>query len=259
MDAALLPSLTKFISIVSVASLLSVVLFLLHRRVVKPATLIRHQNLAEPTLSVVGTLFSVLLGFLISAAMNYYQITIEVVEREANCLCDIYALAKGLEQPYQDKLANLCKKYNSIVLDHEWGQMQFRQSNQEAWKIYRQLSQEVLAYNPHSDRENNIHANLMSSMQGLGECRRSRIAIMQHHSPTELWIVVIGGAAIVVYNMFFLVGKAWRVQGLLIVMVTVSICLNISLLAVYSFPFQGELKIRPEAFRLNQEMFKEGN
>jgi hypothetical protein len=55
--------------------------------------------------------------------------------------------------------------------------------------------------------------------------------------------------------MFFV--ESPKLQGLMVALVAMSLALNVFLLAIYSTPFIGDLKIRPEAFELDSRIFEQ--
>src|SRR6516164_9407203 len=76
---------------------------------------VEHHAVAEPLLAVVGTLFSVLLGFLVVGTMNDYEDARSKINSEAQYLADVFRFAKGLQSAPRHDLRNTCRDYCKVV------------------------------------------------------------------------------------------------------------------------------------------------
>jgi hypothetical protein len=129
--------------------------------------------------------------------------------------------------------------------------MEEQKTSNKAWDAYQRVWEASLAVQPGDDnRISNIQQSLLDSIKNLGENRRLRVVASQHGLTIVQWLVICIGAAItVLFTLFFPMRKA-AFHVFLTVLVTVSLGLNIWLLAAYSTPFSGELKILPYMFEL---------
>ena len=214
-----------------------------------------HHAVAEPLLAVVGTLFSVLLGFLVVGTMNGYEDARTKVNQEAQYLADVFRFAKGLQDLPRHELRNTCRAYCKTVSEEEWPDMEKNQNCPHAWQLYYQLWDECLSVTPADQRESNIQQAMLGSMQGLGESRRSRIAILRRSIPPVLWLVMIGGCLIVIIFTYFFVIESVVLHSVMTGMVAISLYLIIFLLTLYDNPFAGYLKLTPIPFEVNQKLF----
>jgi len=90
------------------------------RKIFKDASLQRYHEVTDPLLAVVGTLFSVLLGFMVASAMTRYDAARINIQAEAGAVGDMFRLARGLPEPTKQKLMNDCLQYTKLVIDEEW-------------------------------------------------------------------------------------------------------------------------------------------
>jgi len=237
----------------------AIVGLLLLKKFVDLSSLASHQDLVQATLQIVGTLYAVLLGFLVAGAVSFHEAAEARVLVEANSLCDIFRFAKGLPDPQRSVIRKTCRDYNKTVLTDEWTDLDANQACPNAWRIYYLLWDEVLALPNGTQTESNIQSCLMTAIETLGESRRSRVTMMKHHLPVLVWLVVIAGSAILTCLMYLLVGDKKVIHSILIATVTGVLCLNALLLYVYSQPFRGAMKVKPQAFEVNQEMFEQND
>jgi ABC-type multidrug transport system fused ATPase/permease subunit len=215
-----------------------------------------HHAVAEALLAVVGTLFSVLLGFLVVGTMNGYEDARSKVNLEAQYLADVFRFAKGLPPGPRHDLRNTCRAYCRAVSEEEWPRMELKQDCPHAWQLYYRLWDESLSVSPVDQRESNIHQALLTSMQGLGESRRSRIAILRRNLPPVLWLVAISGCTIIIIFIYFFVVESIVLHSVMTGLVAISLYLIVFLLTLYDNPFSGELKLSPIPFEVNDKLFE---
>jgi hypothetical protein len=195
----------------------------------------------------------------VAGAVTFHEGAEARVLSEANSLCDIFRFAKGLPEPERSVIRNTCRQYNRAVLDQEWHDMEEDKGSPQAWKSYYALWDQVLAVANNNQQGSNIQQSLMTAVENLGESRRSRITMMKHQLPLLVWVVVLTGSSMLIGLMYLLVGDKKTIHAILVAITTIVLCLNVLLLDVYSQPFRGAMKIKAEAFEVNEEMFKQGD
>jgi Protein of unknown function (DUF4239) len=225
------------------------------RRHTQQSGLPQHHDFVNSMLSVVATLFAILLGFLVAQALSNYEETRGKVVDEANHLGDIYRLAGAL--PDQDRiiLRQCCREYCKEIMDTEWPLMEQRKHSESLIKTIEQMWQVILSFEPPDNRLNNIQQSLIAAAQQMGEDRRSRwTAMLTELSPVLLTVVISGCAIMVVFTYFFFVESA-LLHCFMTGLITLCLIGNLMLLHTYSYPFSGLLKITPTAFKVQQVWF----
>jgi hypothetical protein len=241
--------------VIFLATVVSLGGMLLARKVFRESQLDKYHSVADPTLNVVATLYSILLGFLVAGAMNTYQDTQHMVEVEANNLADVYRLANGFPLAIRNELRDYCRRYCDAIIDEEWTAMTKKETSPKVWMLSKKIWDTILVFEPQSDRQNNIHQLTLQSVQSMAENRRSRIVVMRGGFHMGLWIVVLGGSILIIGCLYMLFVNATGVQALMTALVSLALFLNIFLLFVYNSPFVGDLKIAPDAFELDRALF----
>src|SRR5271155_5026062 len=113
-----------FLAIIVPASVaLAMLGLLLVRKYVKHQTLAVHHDVAGYMLSIVGTLYAVVLGFIVVDSLNTFQKARLTVEQEANALHDIFHLAQGLPSPISLDIRTTCLSYAKLMVSEEWPAM----------------------------------------------------------------------------------------------------------------------------------------
>lgn len=246
--------ITSHFILLGIASmLLSVVAMLIVRKTIGMRFLRDHHEVSDPLLACVGTLFAILLGFMVANAMTRFEEARLNVEREAGAISDIYRLSRGLPEKAGLIIRSDCSKYVNGVIEDEWPKMAQRKMSYDVWKHYGQIWTDVLSYEPQTNRENNIHTTMLSSMASLGDCRRIRATQMSYSVPHVLWgVVLIGAFATGILVLFFGIENV-VMQSFTTALVNLVLFLNVFLLATYDEPFCGDVSVRPHAFEVARD------
>ncbi len=221
---------------------------LLVRRSVSLEHLRAHHDVTDPLLAVLGTLFAILLGFMLANSMQRFEDARANAQSEAGAVGDIFRLADGLPNPLKVKTRKDCLQYLDLVATKEWPMMQHNKMSEEAWDVYGEMWSDCVHYEPQTQGQSNIHQLLGGAMSKVGECRRARDAELTYGLPSSLWIVVLfGGLSTISFTYFFAV-ESVRLQILMTSVITTIICLNIYMLAGFDSPFSGDIRVTPAAF-----------
>lgn len=231
----------------------AIVMMLVVRRVIGLQFLRSHHEVSDPLLACVGTLFAILLGFMVANAMTRFEEARLNVEREAGAISDLYRLSRGLPEQSGNAIRNDCLHYLNGVIDIEWNEMRERKMSYQVWKDYGQIWTDCMAIEPQNDKESNIHASMLSSMVNLGDYRRIRATQMSYALPGILWIVVLIGAGATGTLVLFFGIESILIQSFTTALVTLVLFLNVFLLASYDSPFGGSISIKPLAFEVARD------
>jgi len=212
-----------------------------------------HHSAGEAMMGVVGTLFSVLLGFMVASAMEKYNTACMHDELEASNVASVFRVARGLSDIDRPRIREHCRTYVDTVINEEWPKMEAQVKINHGWESYQQLWEAVVAVVPENDRQSNLQQGLISSMQSLGEHRRARILLAQTGMQPALWFIVGLGAMITMALSYIFASQFPRIQAFMTTLVATALSLNIWLLSAYSHPYSGELKIKPTMFLLLKE------
>lgn len=237
-------------------TILSVAGMLLVRKKVGVASLVAYHEVAGYLLSVIGTLYAVLLGFVVVDAMQHVQDLRVLTEKEASGVANIYLLVQGFHEPERTKIRGLCTDYARAVVDKEWDDMQRGTYSPEAFAAAWALWKEITVYTPKSDTEQNVHQQIVSEICGMTESHRTRLVAARHGVAPVLWVVlIVGGIFTVMFTYFFGV-ESVKAQIIMTAVVSLTLALNVFLVYIFGNPFSGDLSVHPDAFKLDLLIFK---
>ncbi len=242
------------ITIVIVA--VSIAGLFLARKWQKGANLHNQHEITDPYSQFVAMLFAVLIGFMVADAMQRFSTARQTVQQEASSLGNVFRLASGLPEANCKQIRLLCAQYANEVISDEWPMLAEKQDSPKAWTIYKKLWTDCTEYEPATQRQSNSQSMLLESMMRLGDSRRLRVEALHSGLPIVLWIVlIIGGIATIVFTYFF-AAHNFRVQVVMVGIVSLVVCLNLFLLATYDDPFSGDVMVTPTAFETQLKLFQ---
>ncbi len=241
---------------VLVSTALAVGGMLLVRRKYGVDNLSRYHDVAGNLLSIIGTLYAVLLGFVIVDAMERQQELRVIVEQEANGVANMFLLANGLSPDKRFRIQQDCEKYTRAVIEQEWDAMNAGTYSpsalQSAWGLWTTITELKTS----TQEEITLHDKLLDQLSVTSDNRRIRIVSAAHGVAPAMWVIlIIGGAFTVVFTYFFAV-HSLKVQLLMTTLVSLTLALNVLLVFLYGSPFTGELAVKPDAFKLDLLIFQ---
>jgi hypothetical protein len=216
-----------------------------------------HNDLIGWQLSVLGTTYAVIVGFMLYTVWIDFGEAELNTEAEANSLVNVYRLSDGLPLDQGAKLKTFARGYGDAVVDHEWGEMAANTVPTETREIARQMWLVLTATKGASPTELIAEDHALSELSALAGHRRIRLVESATRIPTVLWFVLlIGGGVTVASTCMF--GAA---NGVLHVIQVAAFALLISLVLVaiadINRPFQGSVHVSDYAFRRAQMDMKE--
>jgi hypothetical protein len=241
--------------VVTFTTALSVLGMLLVRRRVSLETLNSYHEVAGSLLSVTGTLYAVLLGFVIVDSMQHMQDVRGLVSMEASGLANIFLCSEGLPANKREPIRALCHEYASEVIDDEWHTLQQGRYSQKTFHSVFQLWKAITTYQPETQQEQNIQQQLISEICTMTQNHRTRVISASRGVAPVMWVVlIIGGVFTVIFTYFFGV-KSLKVQAIMTVLVALTLSLNVYLVFVYGNPMSTDLGIKPGPFQLDLVIF----
>lgn len=214
-----------------------------------------HHEVAGYLLSVIGTLYAVLLGLIVVDVQGKYSQAQIMAETEANAAADLFLLSQALSPEVRDKIAGGVSEYVDVVLNEEWGNNVPRTSFTRGSAMpLRQIWQTVSSYEPVTNRQQACYSTMLTTLGQLADARRFRVVSTRGGISPVLWLVLIaGGVATVLFTYFFGVSNVFA-HSMMTALVALCLSLNVMLVVLFSNPYKGDLKIQPDGFRYDQKI-----
>jgi len=174
------------------------------RRLV-PAEVLREANdVTGNYLQTLGTIYAVLLAFVVFVVWQQFNDTREHVEREANELLDLVRVAKGLPDVVHAPLIERARAYVETVLGREWDAMaRYDDAGlEEGAQLLDGMWDALVAYEPVSQCHSALHDVALARFNDLSDARSYRLTSSRLRIPLALRLLLYWGAAIVIGSMY---------------------------------------------------------
>ena len=183
---------------------LALVGLVLVRRLVPAATLRAANDVTGNYLQTLGTIYAVLLAFVVFVVWQQFNDTREHVEREANELLDLVRVAKGLPREVHAPLVDRARAYVEAVLAREWAAMARGDDAglEQTAQLLDGMWDSLVAYEPASECHGALHDVALQGFNELSDARSNRLTSSRMRIPLALRLLLWWGAVIVIASMY---------------------------------------------------------
>jgi hypothetical protein len=205
--------------------------------------------------NVIGMTYAVILAFMLSGVWSNYNEALRNSQLEANALVQVFRLAEALPPRKRQTIQGLARTYARIAIDVEWREMEGVTLGPAGKQVHDRLWGAVLAVHPRDAAETATMSQMLADLSEVTRHRAEREFEMHLALPGILWVVLVFGGIITI-GIFALFGvEDWRLHMIKSVALTGLICLVLVAIAEIDQPFQGAVRVPPEAFRLADATF----
>lgn len=196
---------------------------------------------AAGAFGVIGTMFAVILAFVIFLALESYQRARTQAGVEAVAVTELYQVADLLPES-RDRLRGGLVCYARAVIEDEWPAMKQERSSDrvEAWIV--DLSRTIADTEPRGARQETAYGQWFDEESLRRDGRRGRLAEAAPFVPIPLWIVLGLGAALVIAYMCAQADRREGpvVQSIPIGFVTALVIAGLLVVAFLDRPYEDE-------------------
>jgi hypothetical protein len=169
-------------------------------------------------LQTLGTIYAVLLAFVVFVVWTQFNDARNYIEREANELLDLFRTSKGLPTERRAAIQSHIGKYVDVVLQREWPAMAKCDNNdafEEGGTILDQLWDAIHDFEPSTSCHEALHTEILSRFNDLSDVRTNRLTSGQLRIPQALKILIYTGAVLTVGSMYLFSIQNWIVHALM--------------------------------------------
>ena len=215
----------------------------------------QHNDVAGFIYAVVGIAYAVLLGLVVVAAWEQYQIANDTTEREANELAELFWLGQRLPPAEGRRLQELTRSYARVVVDEEWPLMARGESSPRAWALIDEIRLTVQNLNPNTKAGQVLYEQGLERVHDLADARRDRLVEAKQGIPGILWVVLVTGAIITVSFTYLFGLDDTTTHTLMVALLALIIGLVLFTIGSLEYPFRGDVRLGPDAFELVLKRF----
>lgn len=207
-----------------------------------------HNDVIGWQLAVIGTIYAVMIGFMLFAVWGNFQAADINVDNEASALINLYQLADGLPEPQRDIIKKQSEAYAEAMVNEEWPSMNAGKLGTSGHPIIQKLwstSNSVEAITPNQQIS---LSHTLDQISALSQDRHIRQMQSEASLPPILWAVLICGGAITVIAAGLIGSESPRLHFVLVLALSLMVTIVLVAIADIDGPFQGSVHIRSNAF-----------
>ena len=215
-----------------------------------------HNDLIGWQLTIFGTTYAVILGFMLYAVWGSFGEAELNVDLEANAVVDIYRLADAIPEPQRTQLQTLARSYVDAVINQEWPQMAKGEVPQKSTSIDAAMWKTVISIKAASPMEVNAQDHAMSELGSVAQHRLTRILQSTTRLPNVLWCVLLVGGGLTIFSACTFGSESVKLQALQVFCLSILISLSLVAISDIHRPFHGLIHVSDDAFRRAQQSMR---
>ena len=216
-----------------------------------------HNDLVGWQLSVLGTTYAVILGFMLYTVWTNYGLADLNVDAEANALVSVYRIAEGLPEQQRFELQHLSRLYADEVVTQDWPIMAADRIPHGSSKITIAMWRTLMSVKAASPTEITAEDHALSEVSGLAEHRRIRLLQSKSRLPPVLWCVLVVGGCLTIASACMFGSANALLHALQLSAFSLLVALVLIAIADIYRPFQGSVHVSDAAFTRAQENMRE--
>ncbi len=254
---ALLLTALEDLLVILVCTSASLLLLWLLQRIWPYSERRNHNDIIGWQVSVLGTTYAVIVGFMLYAVWTTFQSAEINAENEANCLVNVYRIADGLPAAQRVQVQQLAREYANTVINQEWPAMHRGEATFSARATIEKLYTVVMQARPATFAEQSSMSLTLTEIASMTEHRRVRELESQSKLPSILWIVLFLGGVITSVSACLFGTENFKLHALQVFSLTLLLSLALVAIGDIDRPFQGTVRVLPRGFERARTTFAE--
>ncbi|HEY4591985.1 MAG TPA: hypothetical protein VIJ61_06225 [Thermoanaerobaculia bacterium] len=199
--------------------------------------------------ATIAVFYAVLVGLIAVAVWGNYTVIDGIVSSEAVNASDVYRDVESYPPAVRDEVRRNLRAYVNVVIQHEWP-AQRRGENQhlEGDLLLHRAAHGLTTFEPATPGQQVVHAQTLRDLDDLVSNRRLRLEAIDNHLPGLMWLVVLAGAAVLIFTSYFFCGEKSGLQLLLTVGLSALVGLVIFLILTLDRPLVGKVSVDATSF-----------
>ncbi len=241
-------SLLDFILIIGLSTVFSIGGLLIVRKKFSPHLLQACHEVGGVMLSVVGTLYAILIGMIVVNSQAKVEQASQMAISESNMLSSIFHLANTFEMPARHEIREAVHTYAVTVVHQDWARVEEGLETEGTIPAYQKLWTVVTNYMPQNNKDQQSYSVMLDNMQELSSARKFRMVAAKSGLPTVLWAVLISGGILVIWFTYFFYMESMTAQIIMTAGVAIFLSMNVYLIHICQNPYRLEFGVKKSGF-----------
>jgi Protein of unknown function (DUF4239) len=220
------------------------------RRVVPVDWLRESNDVMGNYLQTVGTIYAVLLAFVVVVVWQQFNDMRNFIEREANEVLDLFRTASGFSEPVRGELQTRLRAYVDAVLKDEWPAMTTNENAifERVWRLFDEVAEVLHRCEPHAEREASLYSEALARLNDLSDVRAGRLSASRMRIPLALHILLDLGAVIVVGSMYLFAVQDFLIHALMTAAMAGAVSHVLYIIHDLDHAFAGDWQVPRDSF-----------
>ncbi|MFM2047164.1 MAG: hypothetical protein RL383_1241 [Actinomycetota bacterium] len=194
-------------------------------------------------------LFGLSLSLVVVNGYDQMKRTDAVVREEATSVAQLYRDTRGLSG-IAVGLERAVDSYVHGVVEDEWDRMGTGGESPVVDRVLGEMFDTMLAYRPANEGEQVAFREAFHILNELVAARRARLSAASTRVPAPLEVFLVVGGFLMIALAWLLCPPGDRRHQMMVVGFSAMIAFSVVLALVLAYPFAGDVRVEPEAFRL---------
>lgn len=222
------------------------------QRLVNQERIKQSNDVTGAVYNMIGVLLALILGFLIVEAYSDYSTASSEAQSEATQLVLIYRLAELFDEPQRTELQASVIRYMNSIYEEEWPQMTTLVGGHPQTNLNRsKLWITVRGLKLNNEKEIAAYDKIIDHLGEAAVLRGERLRIVHENIPRPLWYLFFGVATVSILFLGLFGNTNPLQHKVMAAMVALVLGSCIFMIDILDNPYQGPLKIEPDAFQTN--------
>jgi hypothetical protein len=223
------------------------------RRIIPAHFLNPSHDVTGPFFNTLGTVYGILLAFIVSTTWQQFSATQANLVQEARYLGDLYFATKAFHAPAQQEMQQLLRDYRDSVVHEEWPCLAQGKANPKTAQLFKQIGYTYIKFKNSDASEGAFLQESLHNLVIIAGLRASRIDDSSSSLLPVLWFVLLIGALITIGFSFLFGAHNFTAQAIMTMLLTGVISMAFFTIINLDFPFTGATTVSPEPLQ-NLEM-----
>jgi hypothetical protein len=199
--------------------------------------------------ATVAVFYAVLVGLIAVAVWGNYTGIAGIISNEAVSASDVYRDIESYPPPLRDEVRGNLRAYVAFVIRQEWPAQGHGNPPPKGGDVLLQrVARGLTTFEPSTPGQQIVHVQTLRDLDDLFSNRRLRLEAIDSHLPGLMWLVVLVGAAVLIFMTYFFRAESDGLHHLLTAGLSILIGLVIFLILALDRPLVGYVSIDPSSF-----------
>jgi hypothetical protein len=228
---------------------LAVLGLVLSRRIVRQERLETAGEVAGQVFqSLAGVLYAILVAFVVVVVWEQFDQAQNDTESEAAAISDLLRDSEGLPAAARPAIQQSLLAYTNDVVNDEFPRMRHGEPIEQQSDHLTRIWQSFLQVQPVTQSEISFYRESITRLNNLGSARKTRISSSQSEIPGEMWVLLLGGGAVMLIFTYMFATPDVVLHSVVIALAGALLAFVLYLIFAMEHPFVGSIAVSPDPY-----------